>query len=171
MYGIKGIVTDTNTGAPLKAEIFVLDHELDSSWVYTDMPLGNYHRQLFEGNYTIRFSSPGYFSKTFDVNINNEQTVNLDVQLKLQIAGITDHEEDALKIFPNPVTSTFLQVTSDHNMKYITIYSTGGNIVYKNEGDPGKRCFINTANFTNGTYIIVIDTGIKMYSRKIEILH
>lgn len=82
LYGIRGIVTDSATGEPLHAKIFIFGHDIDSAQVYTDLPIGNYHRLLKAGNYTLRFSAAGYPSKTFfNIPVTDKNTFRLDVQL------------------------------------------------------------------------------------------
>ncbi|MBN3036211.1 MAG: PKD domain-containing protein [Bacteroidales bacterium] len=82
LYGLRGVVTDSITGAPLTAEIYILDHEMDSSWIYSHLPMGNYHRPLFAGSYSVKFSAPGYFPKIIhEVTISDYATTILDVQL------------------------------------------------------------------------------------------
>jgi len=81
LFGLKGTVTDSLTGQPLEAEVFILNHELDSSWIYSHLPHGDYYRYLYAGTYQVRYSAPGYVPKTFTVTVANRQTVTLDVQL------------------------------------------------------------------------------------------
>ncbi|MBT3207848.1 MAG: PKD domain-containing protein [Bacteroidetes bacterium] len=81
LYGVNGIVTDSVTGEPLKAQVFVENHDIDNSFVYSKLPLGDYHRPIYEGTYDITYSSPGYFPKTFSLNIVNGSALTLDVQL------------------------------------------------------------------------------------------
>ena len=56
-------------------------HDVDSSHVYSFLPVGNYHRYLYQGNYDIIFSKTGYHSKTISANVVNKSTVVQDVQL------------------------------------------------------------------------------------------
>ncbi|MBC8485457.1 MAG: zinc carboxypeptidase [Bacteroidetes bacterium] len=82
LFGIRGIVTDSITGQPIKAEVFILNHEADSSWVYSEIPVGNYHRPIYAGTYDIQFSAGGYITKVIEnVNVTNKNTTLLDVQL------------------------------------------------------------------------------------------
>jgi hypothetical protein len=81
LYGIRGIVTDSITGVPLKAKIEITGHDLDSSHVYSNLPIGNYHRHIFQGNYNLTFSKSGYYSKTINATILNNDIIIEDVQL------------------------------------------------------------------------------------------
>lgn len=81
LYGLKGVVTDSLTGQPLKAHIYINSHDKDSSDVYTELPFGDYYRPLLNGTYSITYNANGYKAKTFNVNISNNSTTILDVQL------------------------------------------------------------------------------------------
>ncbi|PLW94658.1 MAG: hypothetical protein C0591_12430 [Marinilabiliales bacterium] len=82
LYGFKGIVTDASNGNPLAAQVFINSHDEDNSQVYCQLPLGNYHRPIKGGTYSVTFSHPGYYSQTFNnVNTTDENTVILNVQL------------------------------------------------------------------------------------------
>ena len=81
LFGVRGIVTDSLTGSPLQAKVEIFGHDYDSSHVYSNLPIGNYHRYLNQGNYQLNFSKNGYQSKTIDVSVNNNLTTYLDVQL------------------------------------------------------------------------------------------
>ncbi len=81
-YGIRGMITDATTGAPIEdAEVYVLNHELDSSWVYSS-PAGNYHRLLNAGTYSVRVSAPCYQTQIFNnLTVQNKNATVLNVQL------------------------------------------------------------------------------------------
>ncbi|MCX6273428.1 MAG: M14 family zinc carboxypeptidase, partial [Bacteroidetes bacterium] len=82
LYGVRGLVTDSVTGAPLKTKVFISGHDFDSSYVYTSLPVGNYHRYLYTGTYNLTYSASGYYPKTFNnVSATNHTTTLLDVQL------------------------------------------------------------------------------------------
>jgi len=84
LYGIKGIVTDSITGLPVAATISVLNHDIDSSEVYTDPDIGNYHRMIEAGIYDLRFTAPGYIPKTVKgIVVTDGNVTTVDVQLKL----------------------------------------------------------------------------------------
>lgn len=82
-FGIKGIVTDSITGNPIKAMVFVKNHDIDSSMVFSALPYGNYHRPIAAGNWTLEFSAPGYVSKTIsNIAATNYNLLTKDVQLR-----------------------------------------------------------------------------------------
>ena len=81
LFGIRGIVTDSITGNPIKAKIEINGHDIDSSHVYSSLPIGNYHRHIYQGNYNFTFSKTGYYSKTINATILNNDIVIEDVQL------------------------------------------------------------------------------------------
>ena len=61
--GLFGVVTDWDDN-PLDATIEVVGHDTaeDNSFVTTDPDVGDYHRMLLPGSYTIRYSAPGHES-------------------------------------------------------------------------------------------------------------
>ena len=82
MYGFSGIVTNSVTGEPVKAEVFVDNHDIDNSWVFSNPETGNYNRPIKAGTYDVTFSALGYHSQTIeDINIVDVTNYNLDVQL------------------------------------------------------------------------------------------
>lgn len=74
LYGIRGVITDSCSGQPIRAKVFAnsYDQANDSSHVYSALPVGNYHKYMNSGTYSLTFSAPGYTSKT----VNNVVLVN-----------------------------------------------------------------------------------------------
>ena len=64
--GVRGIVTDADSGEPLSANIFVqgIDHD-----ILPDPENGDYYRMLTPGNYTITAQAFGYLSQSEIVTI------------------------------------------------------------------------------------------------------
>lgn len=81
LFGLRGIITDSVTGLPIKARVEIANHDVDSSHVYSSLPIGNYHRYIYQGNYSFTFSKSGYHSKTINASILNNNTTYLNVQL------------------------------------------------------------------------------------------
>ena len=81
LFGLRGIVTDSVTATPLKAKVEILGHDIDSSHVYSKLPIGNYHRYLIQANYDITFSKSGYYPKTINATILNNNITVKNIQL------------------------------------------------------------------------------------------
>jgi carboxypeptidase D len=90
-WGVAGLVTGALNGLPLNAKVTVTgpvpnptpdpNHPATHP-VFTDPDLGDYHRMLRPGNYTIRFESPGYVTQTVSgIVVNGSGTTALNAQL------------------------------------------------------------------------------------------
>ncbi|MBN1297798.1 carboxypeptidase regulatory-like domain-containing protein, partial [bacterium] len=78
-YGISGVVTDTNTGAPLEATVLVHQAAMP---VYTDPLAGDYHRALLPGTYDMTVWANGYAPATITgIAVTSQNTTIRDVQL------------------------------------------------------------------------------------------
>jgi len=60
LTGIHGIVVDSLTGEPLDADIWF---DQIGRWVQTDMPGGDFHRQISAGTYSLTVMADGYYPK------------------------------------------------------------------------------------------------------------
>jgi hypothetical protein len=83
LYGIQGVVTDSATHEPLRAKLEVMDHDADSSQVYSDSMNGNYYRMLEPGSYDLKFTAAGYKDKLIEdlLVTNYKSQVKLDIEL------------------------------------------------------------------------------------------
>lgn len=79
LKGVRGIVTDSITGLPIQASVRVegIDHD-----VYTDPDVGDYHRMLLSGTYTLRFRAAGYVEKRVqDLVVGSRDALRIHVSL------------------------------------------------------------------------------------------
>ena len=106
-WGVRGIVTDSTTHDPLFATIEVLgiDHK-----IYSDPDLGDYYRMLLPGEYTLRFSADGYYSKEFySVQVVEDHPTYLYVQLApFSYALIEGTVTDKATQYPIPAKLEFI---------------------------------------------------------------
>ena len=112
-YGIRGTVRDSVTNWPLEAEVYVLNHEADSSWVYSALPGGNFHRLLHEGSYHLRVSSPGYITRLLGpVNVQNRVATVMNIKLVPEgVGGLEDNPiSHGIRLFPNPASGEHINV-------------------------------------------------------------
>lgn len=80
--GVRGIVTDAQTGLPVYAKILV---QGNTQPVFTDPGVGDYHRMLLPGTYTLQISAPGYITQTLqDIPVTDGPAALVDVQLQQQ---------------------------------------------------------------------------------------
>jgi hypothetical protein len=79
LRGVRGVVTDSAGGAPLLATVHVEGNAWDDR---PDPDVGDYHRILDPGLYTLTFSHPGYIAKQFaGVLVASDSATVLDVRL------------------------------------------------------------------------------------------
>lgn len=78
-YGIEGVVTDSITGKPVAAVLFV-----DGFYpIYSDPEVGDYHKYLLAGTHSIKVVANGYYPKTIaQVNVADKQSTLTNIQLK-----------------------------------------------------------------------------------------
>ena len=77
--GARGMVTNAATGTPLRAEVRVtgVDHPM-----FTDPSLGDYHRPLLPGTYTLDFAAPGFWTHSVGpIAVSDGQTTTADAVL------------------------------------------------------------------------------------------
>ncbi len=77
-YGIEGMITDSLTGAPVPAVIFINDFFP----VSTDIAVGDYHKYLPAGTYTMKVMANHYLPKAISqvIIVNRDSTV-LNIRL------------------------------------------------------------------------------------------
>jgi hypothetical protein len=77
--GVRGIVTDRATGKPVWAEVRI---EGNSHPVFTDPNVGDYHRMLLPGVYTLTINAPGYAKRVIeDITISDGPATRVDIEL------------------------------------------------------------------------------------------
>lgn len=172
LYGLKGRITDSATGDPLVAEVYVLGHESDSSWVYSSLPEGNYSRLLDEGTYSISFKAPWYITQVFEnIVVNNLQTTILDVELVDVFSDIEELYHEAFTIYPNPATAGYIRVKSAKPVSEIEIFSMGGQLLHAVSTDAATVYFIDISTLQAGTYIMIIEQEGKKFERKFVVVN
>lgn len=86
-YGFWGTVTDATTGEPVEAMIKVLNHDRFNSKVLSHLPLGDYHRPIMAGTYTVEVSAPCYKTETFTVTTRPGVGIRHDVLMHRQTSA------------------------------------------------------------------------------------
>ena len=109
--GVHGFVVDSVTRQPLHAFIEVVDHDRDSSQIYSRPILGDYYRPIADGTYAFRASCPGYITKTYS-NVTASYGSPTDLLIELVPEGWI------------PVTYTITATSEDNTKGTVT---GGGN--------------------------------------------
>ena len=109
-YGVNGVITAADSGAPLDATITVTGNAMP---VHTDPEHGDYYKLLDTGTYDITFSADGYITQTItNVSTTWGTPTVLDVQLQPVAHGdvsgvVTDLDGSGLdaqvNIYTHPV--------------------------------------------------------------------
>ena len=170
--GIHGTVTDSLTGEPLQALVYIEDHDLDHSYVETSLPYGDYHRPIKAGQYSVTYSAEGYFPKTIVTTIADGEKLVQNVQLTKPV-GI-DEYENTIAVYPNPAHD-FLTVELSDGMEidHIALYNIQGRLVETHNFASlhPETAKLDVRNLPAGTYILHIKTtNNREIVRKVHIL-
>jgi carboxypeptidase D len=77
--GVRGLITDRVSGAPLWAQVLVKGNSLP---VFTDPNVGDYHRMLLPGTYDLVYHAHGYMPRLVkNVSVVDGHAVRVDVEL------------------------------------------------------------------------------------------
>jgi PKD repeat protein len=139
--GIRGIISDSCSGLPIKAKVYVNSHDADSSWVWSGSRFGNYYRPIKAGTWSVTFSATGYTSKTFSITTHDGSAVIKNVNL--------------MPLSPaNPVSS--YTYSTNLNTVNFTNTSTNGISYSWNFGDGNTSTTQNPVHsyLSTGTYTV-----------------
>jgi len=167
LYGVRGRVTDSSDGMPLSAEVFIVGHEEDSSWVYSHLPSGNFNRPVHAGTYTFRFSKSGYFPKIVQgVQVANDETTVLNVELVNVTTIIEGEDNRVLDIYPNPARGNLVKIKTQEDITALWLYSLKGELVQHTRPNDNP-VFIDVSGISPGTYIVRAEVDGKILEQKL----
>ena len=157
LYGLRGIVTDSLTGAPLAARVFIPSHDADHSDVYSHLPLGNYHRPIKEGSYTVQYSAEGYRTKTYTLAVTDDVATVKDVQLVPLTQAVVSPKIAVCRIYPNPAND-YIIIESEKSDLTVEIRDVAGKLLNRTVLQDFNK--INIRNWASGIYFVsVIEKG------------
>jgi len=142
LIGARGVVTAFPGGAPLAATVSVVGRAVNG---YTDPDVGDYHRMLMPGNYTLRFESLGRETRQVPVVVSAGPATRFDLMLSGPPTVLSPNGGETLSIgvpttitwSGNPEARFHVQYTLDADSQSISsdgfesptfdpVYSTGG---------------------------------------------
>ena len=156
--GIHGIVTDSTTGEPLQALVYITNHDLDHSYVETTLPYGDYHRPIKAGQYAVTYSAEDYLPKTIVTTVADGEKLVQNVQLTKSV-GLQEHD-NRISVYPNPAHDYITVELSDNTkIDYIQLYDMQGRLVETFPETSLQTTRLDVRNLPSGTYILHIGTA------------
>lgn len=96
LIGVHGLVTDAQSGLPVAATVRVVRRDHD---IFTDPDVGDYHRMLLPGTYSLVFDADGYDRQTIsDVVVSAGAATRLDVALIRPARVLTPNGGESLDV-------------------------------------------------------------------------
>lgn len=187
LYGINGTVTDSLTGAPLKAKVTIAGFDIDSSEVYSDSLFGRFYRMIIQGTYALTFTAPGYYTKTIpNIIVVNDYAVNVTAQLRPITTGIVQNNTVPLEFmlyqnYPNPfnpATSIAFDIPNEGLLKAMNtsliVYDVLGREVttlVNEQLKPGNyKIEWSAVNYPSGIYIYELKSGDFKQTKKMVLI-
>jgi murein tripeptide amidase MpaA len=123
LYGIRGIVRNLNTHAPVPAKISISFHDVDNSQVYSDTLTGSFVRFLSPGSWNLTFSAGSYRDTTISyVNVVSGERTDLTVDMSVLPNNIeTIESSNPIVLYPNPARNSIRALLPDIPTKNINV--------------------------------------------------
>jgi hypothetical protein len=174
LFGIKGTITDEQTGQPVQASIFIEGHDMDHSWVASNKEDGWFYRPIFAGTYDLTVFVPGYEPKLItQMEVQNHQETIIDITLKATNSNITEYSPvNMFTIGPNPGAGDFiLNYFGDHPIHVtLQIFNEQGRLVKNNAvqfSSSPQSYLLDLKDQSAGNYFLVVSDGTASKSFKI----
>jgi hypothetical protein len=166
LNGFNGTVTDSITGEPLEALVFIQNHDINYSEVYSHLPEGKYYRPIKAGSYSVTYSAEGYVSKTVQVTTTDGAAQQVDVQLVPEgyVPGggeaVELHAFQQLLVYPDPVGNTMnVRVSGQWQNAEAVIYdATGRQVLGFNL--TGENTSVDVSKLTKGSYFLQVRNNV-----------
>ena len=157
LNGFNGTVTDSITGEPLEALVFIQNHDINYSEVYSHFPEGKYYRPIKSGTYSVTYSAVGYVSKTVQVTTTDGTAQQVDVQLVPEgYVAVDEHSLQQLLVYPDPVGNT-MNIRADEqwqNTEAMVYDATGRQVLSFTLS--GETTTVDVSKLAKGTYFVQV---------------
>lgn len=168
LNGFNGTVTDSITGDPLEALVFIQNHDINYSEVYSHLPEGKYYRPIKSGTYMVTFSAEGYNSKMIQVTTTDGVAQQLDVQLVPEgyvpdtSGGGGGGPEDAIElyasqqmlVYPDPIGNVMhIRANKQWQTADAVLFDATGRQVI-NFKMTGETTTVDVSKLAKGTYFV-----------------
>ena len=159
MYGIRGRVSDLQSGLPLAALVEIPNHDQYHSAVHSSATHGDFYRLIKEGVYDVIVSADGYEPLFIQgVQVTDYQETLLDVQLEAIIKSTGQSSPvTAMQLYPNPASDRCMiyPEIEEGNHLYLAVYASNGmKVMERNLLYNGHGIEILTSDWVDGIYLI-----------------
>jgi len=164
LYGIRGVVSDGESGKALRARIHIPGHDDSHSEVNSSSTHGDFYRLIKEGTYDLVVSAPGYINDTlWAVEVTDYQATQLDIQLSADEKTGLSREVDLpeFSIYPNPARERIYVAAhgSVPGPLEIRLWSVDGNLrIHQQRSHTEFPLSLSLENLPKGYYILNIST-------------
>ena len=154
---IYGLVTDSISNSPLTGVLIEIAQLSDT--LASDFD-GNFKKGMLEGSYTLKVSAPGYFTKTIEIDL--EQGDSLWLEIPLAPESVNDAagklvSPKLLQVYPNPFSvSAIVDLTGFKNARELLILNSLGAVVERQSVGGGQHFEIPNRQLPNGKYWIML---------------
>jgi len=163
LYGIRGRVTDFDSGEAIRAKIEIPGYDSAYSVVYSSASHGDYYRLLKEGPYDLVVSAPGYHPDTIpSVSVIDYQATMQDIQLKAFALEVQLSEAPAFRIYPNPAIHSFMvePLNMPHGDLELSVHSLDGKMILQEiHSYHGSGIELSTFQMRQGIYLLRCSMG------------
>jgi hypothetical protein len=167
--GLEGYIRDSITNQPLRAKVWVENHDGFNSEIYSKTSSGYYYRPILDGTYTISFSSDGYLPKTIpNINISGSGLTIQNVLLAKNENSLEEiNNRIEYSVYPNPANDLLtISLTSKPDLKtnFSIKSSLGVELLDGNVID--KKTIIDISNLNRGIYFINVGTKVTKFIKE-----
>ncbi len=168
-YGVHGKVTCRRTGVPAPAEIRVMHHDSNNSWVRSDSVHGSFYRYLKEGVYDLLVSAEGFVSDTVrGVAVFDYQRTDLLVALDSLVTGDRGMGlQQTFVCFPNPATEV-LHVRGGEPFEpdtRVEVFAvSGARVITETLQEDSQLHRIDVSGMEKGVYMLRIVSGGEVFN-------
>ncbi|NNE26777.1 MAG: T9SS type A sorting domain-containing protein [Saprospiraceae bacterium] len=159
LTGLHGTVTDCITGEPVKAEIYIPNHDVDNSSVFSKETTGSFYRYLEDGDYNFQLIADGYDTLLFTSPVQKYSQTIKDIELCP--SGITAVDDPILDAIEVSINGRNLIIDNIANAQLsLAIYNTAGQLLLSQQ----VAHAVNTlpANLSSGIIFVRLESQNKM---------
>jgi hypothetical protein len=160
LYGIHGKIVDAKTSEPVQARIFIPNHDIDSSHVFSDSLTGSFTRLIAAGSWNLSVTAKGYNDTIVtNVTVSPWQRTDITIRMTPISTGTDSLFPVSPSIYPNPASSQLKALLPDYmdGEIIVKVYSQTGSLVkiYNTVAEQGIPILIEIKDLSQGVYYAI----------------